>query len=316
MKQNSLIHLANETSAESQKPIPLIFGPQDSQLFGWLHLNTTAQKRVCGVVLCHPFGHEAMCVYRSYRHLAKQLAQAGFCVLRFDYLGTGNSSDEGDDKEHVATWLDSIHHAITALKTHTGVTKISLFGVRLGGTLAMMAAQDRHDIASLVLWTPVTKGNAYVREIRALGLLKKPTTTSQKDEPHDHLEAAGMYLSASTISELNKIDLFSDAADPVKNILLLHRDDLPNDPHFMSHLTNRGTQVQQQNISGYALLMRDPHQSVVPEAVFATVTQWLTDIHPSFQNQSVISKTKPKIDFVVVNQENAQTVHELAVFFW
>ncbi|HEX3638703.1 MAG TPA: alpha/beta hydrolase [Paraburkholderia sp.] len=116
---------------------PVIF----DHCFGWLHEGQPHATR--GVVLCQPFGREAMWVHKGWRVFAEALADSGMPTLRFDYAGTGDSAGESEDGEQVERWLQSIRSAIACLKESTGVTQVVLCGLRLGATLAALVAAEQ-----------------------------------------------------------------------------------------------------------------------------------------------------------------------------
>ena len=69
----------------------LYFNSGEHRLFGWLHRSLSDSNADIGVVLCQPFGYEAICAHRGMRAFAEAIAAAGMPALRFDYLGTGDS---------------------------------------------------------------------------------------------------------------------------------------------------------------------------------------------------------------------------------
>ena len=85
---------------------PVIF----DHCFGWLHEGEPQGKPTAtrGVVLCQPFGREAMWVHKGWRVFAEALADSGAPTLRFDYAGTGDSAGESEDGEQMERWLRSI----------------------------------------------------------------------------------------------------------------------------------------------------------------------------------------------------------------
>lgn len=145
----------------------LFFGPARHQLLGVYHPPAATRDRFQGVVMCYPFGQEYMRAHRAIRQLATTLSNKGYHVLRFDYRGTGDSS--GDlDGVCAADWLQDIGTAVQELKDMTGVPNVALVGLRLGALLAGIAACQRRDINSLVVWDPVINGADYVTELRNL----------------------------------------------------------------------------------------------------------------------------------------------------
>jgi pimeloyl-ACP methyl ester carboxylesterase len=94
------------------------------------------------------------------------MSAAGHHVLRFDYFGVGESagaSEEGD----LEGWRDDIETAVEELKSMAGTPRVSLVGLRLGGTLAAEVATRRGDIEALALWDPVVSGRGYLDELDA-----------------------------------------------------------------------------------------------------------------------------------------------------
>lgn len=145
----------------------LFFGPARHQLLGVYHAPAAARDRFQGVVMCYPFGQEYMRAHRAFRQLATTLSGKGYHVLRFDYRGTGDSS--GDLSGVCATdWLQDINTAVQELKDMTGVPNVALVGLRLGALLAGIAAGQRRDIGSLVVWDPVISGADYVTQLREM----------------------------------------------------------------------------------------------------------------------------------------------------
>lgn len=145
---------------------PFFFGSSEASLYGVYH-PAAGTSRNAAVVLCYPFGQEAMRCHRAYRQLAYLLTQKGFHVLRFDYRGTGDSSGEMENTS-AEDWLQDINTAIDELVGMTGVRDVSVVGLRLGAVAAERACATRSDIARLVMWDPLLSGAAYLQELTAV----------------------------------------------------------------------------------------------------------------------------------------------------
>jgi pimeloyl-ACP methyl ester carboxylesterase len=256
--------------------VQLVFGGQEKPLFGVLHPCDASSRSNLGVVLCNPLGYEAMCVHRAYRHLAERLASRGIASLRFDYHGTGDSSGEAHDPCRLKDWLSSIRAAMDALRARTGVCEVGLFGVRFGATLAMQAASERSDAVALALWAPSPSGSAYVRELRAFRLIKErspgPTDSSSGAGTEG---VAGYPFDEETVRELSAVDMHAATVRPAPRVLILPRDDLPGAEERLARgLERLGATVSRSAAKGYALMMRDPEQAVVPFEAIDEVTDW------------------------------------------
>ena len=243
--------------------------------FGWFHPGAGAR----GVVLCSPHGYEELCVHRVWRGLAMQLASSGLPTLRFDYAGTGDSAGDDEQPDRVRAWLDSIHAAVKWMRAEAGVQQLALVGLRLGATLAAIAAEQLGGIEALVMLAPPVTGRAWARELKALAMMAPPLAGAPPPRPEwtDDLEAAGFVLTAQTLKELGSLDLLKLLRSPAKRVLILHRPDAPSDARLPAKLRDLGAKVEEAPFKGYAEMMRDAHFAKIPEAAFATLTPWLNE---------------------------------------
>jgi len=240
------------------------FGPTMRPRFGWLHRPVVPANGV-GLVIVPPFGYEAVCAHRSLRHLAEQAARAGITAVRFDLDGCGDSAGDDLDPDRLDQWLASIDDAC-ALARGAGADRIVLAGVRLGTTLAFLAAARRDDVAGIVAIAAVASGKAWLREGRALqmalGLAPAPAPADD-----DVQEIVGFALTAQTRAALTAIDLLTLETRPAPSILLIDRDDLPSNEAFAAHLAALGAAVETKRLPGYVEMMLDPHRTSVSQAM-------------------------------------------------
>jgi alpha-beta hydrolase superfamily lysophospholipase len=253
------------------------FGPGERRAFGWYHL-PHGEARDLAVVLCPPLGHEMLCMHRAYRHLAEQLSSAGLPVLRFDYHGTGDSAGSDHDGNRLPEWLATIDQAID-LMCASGASRIALFGVRMGATLAAAAAMRRRDVAALALVAPCVSGGGYLRELRAMHRLrdrgeKRPRFHGQRDGDE---EAIGFVFRRETVEALSRVDLRTIEGTAVERVLIIPRDDLPGgEARIAERLTVLGSNVEIRAAPGYAALAPDdPYLAGVPHAIWTVASQWL-----------------------------------------
>ena len=245
------------------------FGSDAAPLFGWLHLPRAKPVGRMGMVLCPPLGVDYVSTYPVLRHLANRLAFHGIPVLRFDYSGMGNSSGFNIDADRVASWLSDIRAAHSTLARITGCTEVGLFGVRIGGLLAATVAHDTA-LPCLALWGPVTRGRAYMREMRAMHLTAEATPLALGDD--SNIEAGGFVFTPQTARDLTAISL--DALVPkAERILFAARDDLPGDQVVPKSWVG----AEQQTLPDFVGMMSAPHNTRhrIPFAALDHLEDWL-----------------------------------------
>jgi exosortase A-associated hydrolase 2 len=148
---------------------PFFFQGNGYRLFGVFH-EASGPKKIEGFVLCAPFAEEKLWTHRVFVNFARLLAEKGYPVLRFDYMGHGDS--EGDFEEcSVKTMVSDIGCAVKALLDKvTNLQYIGILGLRFGATLALLAASSGNDFSRLILWEPIIDGSVYMREMLRINL--------------------------------------------------------------------------------------------------------------------------------------------------
>lgn len=149
--------------------IPYFFENNNYSLFGILHKPATGEPDE-GFIFCHPFAEEKLWTQRVYVNFARELAKLGFAVLRFDFMGHGDS--EGDfHTSSISTRVSDIKAAFKSLKEKIpSVNKINLLGLRFGATLAVLASKEISKINNLILWDPIIDGLKYMQEMLRINL--------------------------------------------------------------------------------------------------------------------------------------------------
>lgn len=265
----------------------LWFGPQQRPRFGHYHPpSPQCDDRHTGIVLCPAFGYEDVCSHRAYRFLAGQLANVGFSVLRFDYDGTGDSAGYSHDTARVSTWSQDIELAVDELRRLSQCRHVSLFGMRLGGLLAIEAARTS-TIESLVLWAVPRSGRKYSREMTLLsGEPESPPAAidthlnpSRPLEERDRV-AAGFLLSGETLEAIAKLTPLEHDRPSTPAVLVIDRDDQAPDQKLAQHFEKLGATVEYAVRPGFAELQTDPHKTEIPREVFDHIGAWLQQRHP------------------------------------
>jgi pimeloyl-ACP methyl ester carboxylesterase len=199
---------------------PYYLGPRDQQIFCTLHLPDSGKPPRHGVLICSPFGQEAIRTHRFFRVLADRLTRQGVAVMRFEYFGTGDSAGN-DDEADLQRWSQDALAAHAELQRHTGLSDIRWLGARLGCNVALQALQQQGlQAPKVVLWDPVTDGPAYLALLqeehlkRIRQVFRRPDTPwASWQQTGDPMQAAsGFPMSDAMREQLRAIHLDLDPA--------------------------------------------------------------------------------------------------------
>jgi len=137
-------------------------GSGNRKLLGFLHYSGSASNTT-GIVYCHPFAEEKNMSHSIAVKTARLFAEAGFPVFRFDLSGCGDS--EGDLQfSSIEDWQQDFNSAIKVFQKETRVSKLFLWGLRLGSGLCVLQQQLADNIAGLVLWQPVLDFSVHIKQ--------------------------------------------------------------------------------------------------------------------------------------------------------
>ena len=244
--------------AEQSRPIAF------AGLQGWLHA-PRGYARDTGVVIVSPIGRDARCAYMPMRLFAQSIATAGFPVLRYDHPGAGDSLDLPGNAEAFAAWRDGVRVAIAELRRLTGVRRVVLTGVRLGGSLAALVADEAD---GLMLLAPVLNGRSWLRRLR----FSTAVLADRPDADEFVFDAGELCLSADTAAQVSNIDL---AAGPTPRVpvFVAAQNSLVNS--YAASLTAAGAEVCVESFPGFKDLFAESHSNLPPLKVFERACAWL-----------------------------------------
>jgi alpha-beta hydrolase superfamily lysophospholipase len=262
---------------------PIFFGAPERPLFGFYHPPAEGvPRRDTAVVLCAPIGTDHVRSDWTYRSLAERLASAGFACLRFDLSGTGDSADGGGGAR-VREWIDDIGRAVDEVRARSGAGAVSLFGLRLGATLALAHAAERGAVDSLVLWSPCVSGAGFLAEISRLHALYtriEPHVAKAAPPPAGSTEALGLILPRALVDDLSTIDLLETAGRPARRALVVDGGGVAHRDALVARLRGAGVETDVQTHSGHKFLVTVSHRQVLPEEPIASIVRWLDAVHP------------------------------------
>ncbi len=215
------------------------------------------------------------------RSLADDLSARGIPVLRFDYRGTGDSAGDDGASDQFETAVADVCAAIERLKAETGVTHVTLCGLRLGTAFMLLAAAQVH-VDELVLLAPVVSGRGYLRELsimRNIWLDKLPAPL-RAAQPHDALfNVLGQVYSpafSARLKAFDAVDVLKNGAFAKKARTLIFDANPANSEPLRQGFEALGGEVEIRPFDGYAAFMQESVFSKVPRRVLSTVADWIT----------------------------------------
>lgn len=131
----------------------MVFESRGCRLVAMLGVPSHAEPNRRGVVFIHGWAGYRIGPHRILTHAARRLLAEGFCTLRFDLRGRGDS-----DGEAATVCLDEMISDTPAaadyLASETPVARVSLLGICSGANVAIGAATLRPEtFEELVLWS-------------------------------------------------------------------------------------------------------------------------------------------------------------------
>ena len=177
-------------------------------------LNAPAGAPRRSVLYAHPFAEEMNKARRMAALQARRLAAHGCAVLQIDFHGCGDSS--GDFAEaRWESWKRDLQAGLSWLRERFRVP-VTLWGLRLGASLAAEAAQD-DGIDHLLLWQPVINGSQFLTQFLRLRLAAEMLAAEAASTPNRQLAEE---LARGRSLEIAGYELHPDLARALERIRL------------------------------------------------------------------------------------------------
>jgi len=207
------------------------FQSGQKKLFGSLHLPERCQLDF-GIIFLHPFAEEKVISHKALVNLAESLQRENIASFRFDFIGNGDS--EGDFQEFtIGKALENLQDAMTIFKTETGIDiqRIALLGLRMGGTISLIAGARMLDVENVIAISPIIDGSSYFNMLLRSHLAYQMSTYKKirknREMLIDELERNillnidGYLISRSLYKQLTAINLFNIEPDNLKYVALI-----------------------------------------------------------------------------------------------
>lgn len=154
-------------------------------LYGALFLPTVNVGKDAYVV-CHPFAEEKKSSQKPLADLSRRLAGRGKNVLMFDFQGCGDSHGKLSESDlHV--WLKNLADAVAYISSVTGLTDISVIGLRSGATMLWPLLRKTDIIKRFILFEPVYSLKGYLDNLIKQKMVNELLTYGKVEKTKDLL---------------------------------------------------------------------------------------------------------------------------------
>ncbi len=226
------------------------------------------------------WGFEELTIRRGWSGFAERLAESGYCCLRFDWPGAGDSLGDTAAGVSLADWQDAVKAAAALLAERYSVDRIVLVGHGVGGLLAPHCA-DLVSAAAVVQMAPQSEGRAGLRELEILGRLIGSFLGVPHTPAPDTIEIAGHAISQALAREIAGLRLGEDnrPQQPIPLLSVL-REGTPGAVDWPKRLAAAGFSVSAIPYTGSEAFLAYNQASVPPLACFEAVCAWLSETVP------------------------------------
>ncbi|WFR97601.1 alpha/beta fold hydrolase [Rhizobium tumorigenes] len=248
-----------------------------------------------GVIMLPAWGFEELTIRRGWAIFADLLAEAGYCALRFDWPGFGDSLGDGRAVHSFMDWRNSVHAAADLLNQQYGSENIVLVGHGIGGLLAPHCA-DLVAAKAVVLMAPQSPGKAGLREMKIASKMVSSFLRLSDNPSNENIEIAGHSISVTLASEIAglQLELRDQKHTPIPALAVLPAQSASGS-EWTTRLAEAGFSVSTLNYAGLTSFVGFTHSSVAPLEDFGDVRRWLVDtvpVHPrtkALKNNPVVN---------------------------
>ncbi len=201
---------------------PIVIKKNSCQIVGMFHLPSESRtgKFPC-VILCHGFTGNKSESHFIFTRLARILTSSGMACLRFDFRGSGDSSNFFEDMSLFTEMqdVDTVYRYLIR-KQFIDKEKIGVLGLSMGAVSAVYLA-SKYPVKSICLWSPVAFTSEIEKKILTAKLKKKVEKKGKV-----YLAGSGFRIGKNFIDSLRMVDPQSAALNFKGHAFVIHsRDD-------------------------------------------------------------------------------------------
>jgi pimeloyl-ACP methyl ester carboxylesterase len=232
-----------------------------------------------GIVLCQPWGFDALCTVKFHRLICEDLARRGFPAIRFDYPGEGDSLPvEGGSTFEM--WVLGAVRAAEELRARTGCTRILYYGMGIGAAVALTAGQQDERLAGYILAAAALNGRRYLREVALREKVIEDGTNIDFGYPAGSTVLASFIMDPRLAADLKSLTVAIHEVPAGLPALVLARPENATDKDLAEELATRGASVETIDFAGYGAMLDGVVTSPIPTTLIDTIGDWFSRNHP------------------------------------
>lgn len=193
------------------------------RLSAMVHLPDQGKVKDPVIVMCHGFTGDKIGMNQMNARLAAALESAGYAVIRFDFLGSGDSDGEFATDTIVAGWLTDTANVMQWVSEQPEFSSlpIVLYGHSLGGLIALCHKDEGARVAARIAFAPVVDA---VENLRTSILGQDLWQKSFRGETIANFYGKAYSLRSQFVHDLaeNRYDPLHDAAVLTTPLLIVH----------------------------------------------------------------------------------------------
>lgn len=188
-------------------------------LSGILHIPSRGKKPFPFVVMFHGFGGNKSESHFIFTKTARRLAEKGIGVLRFDFMGSGDSEGRFQDMSLNTEIKDGRKAVEFVLRDRIfDKNRFAVLGLSMGAVTAVSVASE-YKARSLVLWSPV----AYPSFLK--NKLPKKLEKALIEKGRVYPPGLGHYLGKKFYESIQEVNPLATASVYGGNVLVVHTKD-------------------------------------------------------------------------------------------
>lgn len=229
-----------------------------------------------GVILLPAWGFEEFTIRRGWAELADKLAGEGYCALRFDWPGTGDSLGDTAADISLTDWQDAARQAAAFLRDSKAVNRIVLIGHGIGGLIAPHLVNTLGAEAT-ILMAPQNEGKMGWRELSITSRMIASFLRLPSDAAEGTIDVAGFSISRGLADEISALSLGACNLPAAHPVLALLRGGPEAGEGLRARLAEAGADVTLAEYTGYGRFMAYDMTAETPHADFETLVRYLKD---------------------------------------